>query len=159
MTNMITATAITAAALAIAVPATVSSMNNAELAETSSTTISIADTTNHNDIAWETFVGNTGEQDAVDECTGGVTYMPTVSDYVGKAYYPIHEHCGGAPILSLEDGDQVKIDDVIYTVVDSVDVQRGDTAADIDDLAGTALLQTCYPDSEAMRIVAIQANA
>jgi len=149
-TGIITKALIVAAAAAVA-PVSIAASHTA----TAPTAVVVEDS----DYAFDTYVANTGEQDAVDACAGGVTYMPSVAEYVGKAYYPIHNYCGGTPILSLENGDQVRIDDVTYTVVGSVDVQRGDDATAITNLPGTALLQTCYENSNAMRVVAISANA
>lgn len=150
-----TTTGITTKALLVAAAAAAAPISIASHAQSAP----VAAVAEASDYAFDTYVANTGEQDAVDACAGGVTYMPSVAEYVGKAYYPIHNYCGGTPILSLEDGDQVRIDGVTYTVVDSIDVQRGDDADAILDLPGEALLQTCYENSNAMRVVAISQNA
>jgi len=155
-TSTITKALLVAAAAAVA-PISIASNHTA--AATDVVTAPTAIVTEAPEYAFDTYVANTGEQDAVDACTGGVTYMPSVANYVGKAYYPIHNYCGGTPILSLENGDQVRIDDVTYTVIDSVDVERGDDASVIANLPGSALLQTCYENSNAMRVVAIEQNA
>jgi len=106
--------------------------------------------------AWETFVANIDEQRAIDECLGGLTYSPNISKAIGKAYYPIHVQCQGLPILDLKMGDKVKISGVgVFKVVGEKDVNRGDGVKVARGLPGEALLQTCYQNSDRMRIVAL----
>jgi uncharacterized protein YgiM (DUF1202 family) len=107
--------------------------------------------------AWETYIANVDAQRAIDACTGGVTYSPEISQILGKAYYPIHVHCHGQPILGLKNGDLVRIQSVgVFRVVGSKDVKKGDSTRVIAGLPGDALLQTCYPNDSKMRVVAIQ---
>jgi len=108
--------------------------------------------------AFESYVANVDSQDAVDSCTGGLTYSPDISKILGKSYYPIHNFCGGMPILELKNGDKVNVQGVgVYTVVDSKDVNRGDTTSVIKGVKGDILLQTCYPNSTKMRVVGLAA--
>ena len=103
---------------------------------------------------FSTWVANIDDQAAVDQCTGGLTYSPPISDYVGKPYYPMHNHCGGLPILSLQAGDTVHIEGVgVFTVVGSKDVTQGDSAEALLGLPGDALIQTCYSTGNKMRVV------
>lgn len=104
-------------------------------------------------VAWSTWVANSGGQGAVDACTGGVTRWH--EDVEGKPYLPIHRHCGGTPILSLRVGDRVKVDGVVYRVVDLRDVHKTGTIADLHGMGGEAILQTCYKSGPLMRAVGI----
>lgn len=151
--------ALVAALSAIATPVSITAISTAATAAPSTTVTTTTTSTKDADYDFVTHVVNRGEQDAVDACAGGVTYMPSVAKYVHKPYYPIHNYCGGTPILSLDEGDLVLIDGVEYQVVDSLDVKRGDNATVIMDIDGDALLQTCYPNSSAMRVVGIEAVA
>jgi len=95
--------------------------------------------------AWTTTVSNSGEQAEIDLCAGGLTLMNSVSDWLNRPYYPIHHDCGGKPILYLELGDLVQIDNIAYRVVDSKDVLEDVHADAFADIAGDAIIQTCYP--------------
>ena len=107
---------------------------------------------------FESYIANSGGQDAVDECTGGLTDMTVVGDYIGKAYYPIHNYCGGRPILELEVGATVYIAEVgEFTVVATHDVLRGDNADALAELPGTVLIQTCHDEGDGMRVAALEA--
>jgi hypothetical protein len=111
------------------------------------------------EFGFSAFVANSGGQDAVDACTGGLTNYTPVTDYLGIPDFVMHNHCGGAPILSLSPGQTVKIDDTVYTVTATMDVQQHDGADVITDFAqgSDALLQTCYNNgSSAMYVVALQ---
>lgn len=107
--------------------------------------------------AWSTFVANVDSQAAIDSCAGGLTYSPEISDILGKPYYPIHNYCKGLPILDLQIGDLVHIEDVgDFKVVGAQDVNKGDTTSDIASLPGSAILQTCYEKGNKMRVVGIE---
>ena len=106
--------------------------------------------------SYYTYVANTGDQDAVNECAGGLTYFPTVSNFIGKPYYPIHNECGGRPILFLEQGDLAVIRGIeVFRVVSMRDVSRGDTANELVGLDGDIFLQTCHDTGELMRVVGL----
>jgi hypothetical protein len=106
--------------------------------------------------AYSNYVANRGNQPAVDACTGGLTYGEEVSAWLGRDYYPIHNHCNGNPILSLKNGDLVEIQGVgIFRVVDSTDVRQGDRADIILGVGGSILLQTCYKEGNKMRVVGL----
>lgn len=105
------------------------------------------------DPAWSTTVANRGDQDAVDECLGGLTRW--FEDVDGKPYYPIHRRCGGTPILRLGLGDHVEIDGAHWEVTDARDVRKGDSYAAAAGLRGQILVQTCYRSPTLMRIVAL----
>jgi len=109
---------------------------------------------------WATYIANTGGQDAVDECAGGLTDMSEVAHLrTNQAYYPIHNQCGGDPILDLELDDEVFIAERgKFTVVDTRDVERGDTTAALAGLPGSILVQTCYDTGTLMRVVALRAS-
>jgi len=105
-----------------------------------------------------THIANEGGQDQIDACTGGLTKMLSVSEYMGKDYYPIHNECGGAPILDLAEGHTVHIAELgEFIVVETLDVMRGDDASIIKDMAGEILLQTCHNTGAGMRVVALAA--
>ena len=111
-------------------------------------------------VEFTTRVANIGGQNEIDECTGGLTEMETVSEYLGRPYYPIHYECGGAQILNLKEGEQVHIDDVgDYLVLTTTDINRGDTAAALKDFPGEAILQTCHPTGPKMRVVTLAARS
>ena len=106
-------------------------------------------------IAWSTTVVDTGGQEAVNRCLGGLTHW--FEDVDGKPYYPIHRACGGMPVLALRLGDHVRIDGIVWVVTDRRDVPKGsryDAAAGLD---GQILVQTCLRDDATMRIVALTA--
>lgn len=105
------------------------------------------------EVRWSTRVVNSGGQDAVNACAGGLTRWFENVD--GKPYYPIHRGCGGTPILGLRLGDRVRIDGALWTVTDSRDVPQGAHYSAAAGLAGQVLLQTCYRDDLTMRIVAL----
>ena len=107
--------------------------------------------------AFQSYVANVDSQEAVDACTGGLTYSPEISNILGKSYYPIHNYCGGMPILELKNGDLVNVQDVgVFKVVEARDVTRGDTTSVLAGIKGQILLQTCYPNSTKMRVVGLQ---
>jgi len=121
-----------------------------------------AKTAANSKFAFKTFVGNVGGQDAVDACTGGLTKMPEVGNYLtqidgkSKTYLPIHNECGGRPILTLEEGQKVMIDGMgKYQVVATRDIVRGDKASALAGLPGTVLIQTCFDTGNQMRVVAL----
>ena len=107
-----------------------------------------------------TRIVNEGEQAAIDACEGGLTLMNSVSDYLGRDYYPIHNECGGAPLLDLMVGHTVYIEGLgEYVVAETQDVMRGDSAAIIAALEGEILLQTCHNSGEGMRVLGLVAAA
>jgi hypothetical protein len=105
--------------------------------------------------AWRVAIVNSGGQEAVNACAGGLTRWFENVD--GKPYYPIHRSCGGTPILSLHIGDRVLVDGAPWLVTDSRDVARGASYAAAAGLNGQILVQTCYRDPNVMRIVALTA--
>jgi len=107
-------------------------------------------------IAFYTYVANIGDQSDVDACAGGLTYFIEVAEYLRKPYYPIHNYCGGQPILSLHPGDLVMIRQLgEFKVVSGINVLPGDTARSLAGLAGDIYLQTCYDDQQTMRVVGL----
>ena len=106
-------------------------------------------------IAWSTTVVDTGGQDAVNRCLGGLTHW--FEDVDGKPYYPIHRACGGMPILALRLGDRVRIDGTVWVVTDRRDVPKGSRYDAAAGLNGQILVQTCLRDDATMRIVALTA--
>jgi len=116
--------------------------------------------------ALETYIANTGGQEQVNECAGGLTNLTAVSDYLTrvegspKINLPIHNECGGRPILELQDGDLVLIENLgEFVVVADRTVERGGDADDLLGLPGTVLLQTCHDSGNQMRVVALAAVA
>lgn len=103
-------------------------------------------------VVWSVKVKNRGGQRAIDACRGGLTRWGTV---YGKAYYAIHVHCGGAPILRLKKGDIIKIDGRKKRVVSSRVVRKGAKVTAVHGMKGSALLQTCYRKSNKMRVVGV----
>ncbi|MDC7120276.1 hypothetical protein OMK64_01850 [Cellulomonas fimi] len=104
-------------------------------------------------VEWTTWVANSGGQDAVDACTGGLTRWFEPVD--GKTYLPVHRECGGLPILDLQLGDRVLVDGATYVVTDARDVRKGDSYEAAAGLDGLVLVQTCYPTGGRMRLVAL----
>jgi len=107
-----------------------------------------------------TRIANEGGQPEIDACTGGLTKMTSVSKYMGRDYFPIHNECGGAPLLDLVEGSVVYIEGLgKFMVVELLDVMRGDDASVIKNMAGEILLQTCHDSGEGMRVIGLQADA
>jgi hypothetical protein len=107
-------------------------------------------------ISYFTYVANVGDQQTINECTGGLTFYTEISDFVGKPYYPIHNECGGKPILQLKLGDLVSIHQVgVFEVISLDDVVRGDTAIELLTMKGDAYLQTCFDTGDGMRVVGL----
>jgi hypothetical protein len=106
-------------------------------------------------IAWSTTVVDTGGQEAVNRCLGGLTHW--FEDVDGKPYYPIHRACGGMPVLALRLGDRVRIDGTVWIVTDRRDVPKGSRYDAAAGLNGQILVQTCLRDDATMRIVALTA--
>lgn len=113
--------------------------------------------------ALETYIANVGGQEQLNACTGGLTNMAAVSNYLTKVEgtpklnLPIHNECGGQPILGLEEGDKVLIDGLgEFEVVAERTVLRGGTAKDLIGLPGSVLLQTCHDTGNEMRVVALE---
>ncbi|WP_251153818.1 hypothetical protein [Cellulosimicrobium sp. Marseille-Q4280] len=129
----------------------------AQRANQSERTAAVVEQVAPSGVAWSTRIVNSGGQGAVDACAGGVTRWS--SNIEGKAYLPIHEHCGGSPILSLGMGQMVAISggglDGVYQVVDSRNVAKGDSVTAAYGIGGSVLLQTCYVNSNLMRIVGV----
>jgi len=108
------------------------------------------------DFEWSTFIANTGGQEAVDLCAGGLTDMTALVGLDHQRYYPIHNQCGGEPILRLQVGDDVFIAGLGKFVVSGYRVvNRGDTTDALDGLGGSVLVQTCYDVGPEMRVVAL----
>ncbi|MCL2595925.1 MAG: hypothetical protein FWD83_10460, partial [Promicromonosporaceae bacterium] len=106
--------------------------------------------------AWTTYVYNSDGQGAIDQCGGGLTHWSEGSNVMGRPYYAIHNHCGGVPILSLQTGDRVLIQNVgVFEVVDARDVQQGQDTSALAGIGGAILLQTCYSSGNAMRVVGL----
>jgi len=107
-------------------------------------------------VVWTTWVANSGDQAAVDACTGGLTYW---GSYYGLGYYPIHRHCGGSTILDLQVGQQIKITggelDGVWTVQAAKVVQKGDNVSVMQGMPGSIVLQTCYNNTTDMRLVSL----
>ena len=107
---------------------------------------------------FSTHIANVGGQPEIDACAGGLTEMIAVSQYMGRGYYPIHNECGGAPILELVEGSLVHVAELgAFIVIETLDVMRGDDASVIKEMAGDILLQTCHNSGEGMRVVALRA--
>lgn len=110
---------------------------------------------------WTVAVVNSGGQDAIDACAGGLTAMQSSSGgpFHEVPYLVIHNYCGGQPILSLNVGDTVNLTsgglDGTYSVIGARDVNRGDSTDVLAGLGGDVLLQTCYFNSTVMRVVVI----
>lgn len=158
----LTRTARRVATIALAL-ATTTGLGTAVAASSQAATISpitTHTTTTTSAYDFSTRIVNEGGQAEIDACKGGLTKMTSVTNYVGKGYYPIHNECGGAPILDLAEGSSVHIDGLgDFVVVDTLDVMRGDDASLIKNLAGDILLQTCHNSGNGMRVVALQAAA
>ncbi len=121
------------------------------------------------DVVWETWTANVGGQDAIDVCTGGLSDITEWSAYYAFGhgrYLGLHNHCGGAPNLSLGMGNIVKIDGVRYSVVGSYVIPRPDGPhfsqsltyyyTQVANLGGDVNIQTCYWDiNQGMRVVAL----
>jgi hypothetical protein len=108
-------------------------------------------------VSYYTYVANTGDQQTVNKCAGGLTYYTEISEFMGKPYYPIHNECGGRPILRLKVGDLVSIhQNGVYEVIAIQDVTRGDTALELLTLPGDAYLQTCFDSGNEMRVVGLK---
>lgn len=104
-------------------------------------------------VAWSTRVVNSGGQDAVNRCQGGLTHWYQNVD--GKPYYPIHRRCGGTPLLGLHLGDRVQIDGALWVVTDTRDVPNPAHYSAAAGMSGQILLQTCYADDRTMRLLAL----
>jgi hypothetical protein len=106
---------------------------------------------------FETFISNTVDEGAEAPCDGGLTHNLAVSEFLGAKYLPIHNHCGGFPILDLRIGDTVTIRDVgEFEVTDFRSVPFGNIPATaLVGLDGDAIIQTSYRDNSAMRAVAL----
>jgi hypothetical protein len=106
---------------------------------------------------FETFIGTTVADGITIGCDGGLTHNIGVSEYLGAKYLPIHNYCGGFPILDLRIGDSVIIAEVgEFAVVDFRSVPFGNIpATSLRGLAGEVILQTSYRDNSAMRAVGL----
>jgi hypothetical protein len=96
-----------------------------------------------------------GHQAEVDRCLWVRMDLGAVAPVVGA-----HNFCGGDVILALEPGDLVRLTgeglDGLYEVTGSRDAYAGDNAAAATaGLTATVLLQTCYFDGDAMRLVSL----
>lgn len=96
-------------------------------------------------------VAMTGFQEAIDRCAGPVLSRYETGDVIGE-----HNHCGGAPVLSLKVGDTVDVKGVINGsyVVSSTKVVPKVVSIDVLDFA-PLYLQTCYFNSPTMRLVGL----
>lgn len=107
-------------------------------------------------IEFTTYIGNSGDQSAIDACIGGLTYHSEISQYIGKPYFPIHEFCGGEPIMRLSYGDSVIIEQLgEFKVISMLDVDQGDTARVLQELPGEVYLQTCHQNDIQMRVIGL----
>jgi len=108
------------------------------------------------EIKFHTYIANYGDQSEVDACTGGLTYFVAVANHVGKPYFPIHNYCGGHPLMNLRIGDLVSIRQLgVFEIVSMRDVSLGDTASMIKGLPGEIYLQTCYDEGQPMRVLGL----
>lgn len=103
------------------------------------------------EVAVSVHVWTSGHQYEIDLCQG-----PVISYYPSATVIGEHNHCGGAYVLDLKDGDIVYVTGYAegrYVVQGSIDVPQG-TKASVLDFA-PLYLQTCYFDSIIMRVVGL----
>jgi hypothetical protein len=155
--NRVTLAAVTAlVGLAVATPPAVGVPYTPVTSVVAATGVPLALTHGGAPVSYVTYIANTGDQHTVDECAGGLTYFTEIAEFLGKPYYPIHNECGGRPILKLKPGDLVSIHQIgVYEVIATLDVFRGDTAFELLELPGEVFLQTCFDFGDQMRVVGL----
>jgi hypothetical protein len=99
-----------------------------------------------------------GTQAEIDACIGWIIFTP----YEGFDVQPTiaeHNNCGGAAILMLPIGTQLRLAggglDGLYEIVDSRDVPQNGTTLDIQGISGEVLAQSCYFNSAYMRFIGL----
>lgn len=99
-----------------------------------------------------------GNQADIDACIGWIIFTP----YEGHNVQPTiaeHNNCGGAAILNLPIGAQLRLAgsglDGLYEIVDSRDAPQNGTTLDIQGIAGEILAQSCYFNSDYMRFIGL----
>ena len=108
--------------------------------------------------AFSIWVANIGGDAELDTCTGGFTHLVgfTTTNSVPQTMLASHNFCGGDVVLAMFLGDVVSVDGDLFSVVEVRDVPKELTPADIQGFAGTVLLQTCYYNSDQMKLVALE---
>jgi hypothetical protein len=96
---------------------------------------------NSTGLAWQTTVTNSGDSVAVDACTGGLTEFLPMSADLGVPSYAMHSYCGGEPVLDLQIGDVIAIDDLHYRVATIDDYPLFGSTELMQDAATDAYLQ------------------
>lgn len=94
-------------------------------------------------IRWSVSVTNSGGQEAIDACSGGLTDF-TPAHGSGMTFYAIHLHCGGGPVLGLAVGDLVQISGTTYTVVGVADFTLPVHSSSLAGMGGSVFVQTCH---------------
>lgn len=93
-------------------------------------------------VAWAVTETNSGDSDAVNACTGGLTNFSAMTNDLGVPVYAIHSYCGGEPVLKLNVGDQISIDGVRYRVASRNDFPLFSSTEVMHNLKADAFLHT-----------------
>jgi len=105
---------------------------------------------------WQVAVANSGGNEEVDACTGGLTSFTSVMRDLGKQFYAIHSYCGGEPVLGLQPGDVVRIDQIDHEVLEVVDAPLAGSTQNIRDLPGDMFLYSSDLAAGTARVVALR---
>ncbi|WP_430592281.1 hypothetical protein [Humidisolicoccus flavus] len=106
-------------------------------------------------------LGGEGDMARVDECDGTFTEMLPYRIAANlQPTFLAHNACSGDKILNWTVGQEVTVvqngTETAYTVTDAVQVAKfGSTTDDIDQLAGSLLLQSCFYGVNKMQVVAL----
>jgi len=73
-------------------------------------------------VNWRTWVANSGGQEAISACTGGLTLFDA---NVGFPFYALHRHCGGQRMLNVPVGGIIQIGETRFEVISSHRVYTG----------------------------------
>jgi len=77
----------------------------------------LIDLFNPTGLAWELKVVNSGDEEAIDACLGGLTdYLP-MRDDLGVPVWSMHGNCGGETAYDLQVNDVILVDGAKYQVV------------------------------------------
>lgn len=101
-------------------------------------------------------LGGKGGDKEVDACSGAFTEMEAYRPGLDIPWYSAHNNCNGQDILSLQVGDEFIVEGQgKYVVTDfKEEYKEGTFVSDLVGIKGDIILQTCYWNSNLMKIIA-----
>lgn len=103
-------------------------------------------------------LGDKGGAREVDSCSGAFVEMEAYRSGLDIPWYSAHNNCNGQNILPLQMGDEFLVEGQgKYVVTDfKEEYKEGTFVSDLVGIKGEIILQTCYWNSDLMKIIAAE---